>query len=96
MTNTIMSVQVIPTAPEGIHPYDYVDQAIEIIQASGLKYEVHALETTLEGELQAVLRLIERLNLELVEKGALSVMLQVRTVYKPNGITSDEILHKYQ
>jgi len=96
MTNTIMSVQVIPTVPGGAHPYDYVDMAIEIIKASGLKYEVHALETTIEGELTTVIALLEKLNKELIERGALSVMMQIKTVHQPKGITSAEIVKKYR
>ena len=29
----------------------YVDEAIKIIVESGIKYEVHPLETTMEGDL---------------------------------------------
>lgn len=96
MSNTLMSVQVIPKVKEGVHPYDYVDMAIEVIAASGLKYEVHALETTIEGELSEVFALLEKLNTELVERGALSVMLQIKTAHHPTGITAAEIVDKYR
>ncbi len=96
MSNTLMSVQVIPKAPEGEHPYDYVDMAIEIISTSGLNYEVHALETTIEGELPEVFALLEKLNTELTARGAESVMLQIKTAYHPTGITAAGILGKYR
>ena len=32
----------------------YVDEAIKIIIESGLKYEVHPLETTIEGDLNSI------------------------------------------
>lgn len=96
MSNTLMSVQVIPKAPEGEHPYDYVDMAIEMIAASGLKYEVHALETTIEGELSEVFTLVEKLNTKLTARGAVSVMLQIKTAYHPTGITTDELVGKYR
>lgn len=96
MSNTLMSVQVIPKVPEGVHPYDYVDLAIGIIKESGLAYEVHALETTIEGELSEVFALLEKLNTELTARGALSVMLQIKTAYHPTGITANEVVKKYK
>jgi len=42
-----VGVQVLPLV-EDVYPI--VDKAIEAIQASGVKYEVGPLETTLEGD----------------------------------------------
>ena len=42
-----VSVQVLPLVEDA---YPIVDKAIEAIQASGVKYEVGPLETTLEGD----------------------------------------------
>lgn len=96
MSNTLMSVQVIPKVPEGEHPYDYVDIAIEMIAASGLKYEVNVLDTTIEGELSELFALIEKINTELTARGAVSVMLQIKTAYHPTGITSESLVGKYR
>lgn len=95
MSNAIMSIQVIPTVKAEEHPYDYVDLAIACIAESGLAYEVHALDTTVEGELSQLLPLLNTINQRLVKKGAISVMLQVKTFYKPIGIQSAELLEKY-
>ena len=35
-------------------------QRIAVIDASGVKYEVHPLETTMEGELSTLLQIIEK------------------------------------
>jgi uncharacterized protein YqgV (UPF0045/DUF77 family) len=42
-----VGVQVLPLVEDVYH---VVDKAIEVIQASGVKYEVGPLETTLEGD----------------------------------------------
>ena len=51
-----VSVQVLPLHPD---PYPIVDRAIAAIQASGVKYEVGPLETTLEGELDELLEIVK-------------------------------------
>ena len=43
-----VAVQVLPMVPE---LYPVVDRAIQVIQASGVKYEVGPMETTMEGPL---------------------------------------------
>jgi uncharacterized protein YqgV (UPF0045/DUF77 family) len=47
----IAEIQVAPS-PAGTaeNPHAYVEAAIAVIQASGLRYEVGALGTTLEGD----------------------------------------------
>ena len=42
MASTLLSIQVIPKTPNGENSYPYVDRAIEVIQQSGLKYQVNA------------------------------------------------------
>ena len=42
-----VSVQVLPLVED---VYGVVDKAIEVIQASGFKYEVGPMETTIEGD----------------------------------------------
>ena len=47
----IAEIQVAPSPPgTPDDPHAYVDAAIAVIQASGLRYEVGALGTTLEGD----------------------------------------------
>ena len=59
MANSLVSVQIIPkTKGEDVIPY--VDAAIKIIDESGVKYEVHPLETTMEGELSEMMKLFKK------------------------------------
>ncbi len=47
----IAEIQVAPSPPgTPDDPHAYVEAAIRVIEASGLRYEVGALGTTLEGE----------------------------------------------
>lgn len=55
------SVQVVPLT-EAEKAYSIIDQAIALIQQSGLKYTVGALATDIEGEYEAVQQLITRIN----------------------------------
>ena len=51
----IAEIQVAPSPPgTDDNPHAYVEAAIEVIQRSGLRSEVGALGTTLEGEADAV------------------------------------------
>jgi uncharacterized protein YqgV (UPF0045/DUF77 family) len=47
----IAEIQVAPTPPgTADDPHAYVEAAIAVVQASGLRYEVGPLGTTIEGE----------------------------------------------
>ncbi|SNR29994.1 thiamine-binding protein [Blastococcus mobilis] len=51
----IAEIQVAPSPPgTADDPHAYVEAAIAVLQASGLRYEVGALGTTLEGEADEV------------------------------------------
>ncbi|WP_204189752.1 thiamine-binding protein [Mammaliicoccus sciuri] len=95
MTNTLMSIQIIPEHQQtGVIPL--VDEAISIINQSGLKYEVHPLETTIEGDLNACLILIEQINERMVELECDSIISQIKFYHVPEGITMDTLTDKYK
>ena len=96
MANSLVSVQIIPKTPNGENVIPYVDRAIEIIKQSGVKYQVNPLETTMEGDMGELLRVIERMNEEMVEMGCVSVISQVKICYKPSGITMNELTEKHR
>ncbi|MCG7408108.1 thiamine-binding protein [Paenibacillus sp. ACRRX] len=96
MANSLVSIQIIPKTPNGENVIPYVDRAIEIIQQSGVKHQVNALDTTMEGELSELLRVIERMNEAMIEFGSPSVISQVKILYTPSGITMDTLTEKYR
>lgn len=96
MANSLVSVQIIPKTknPEDVIPF--VDAAIAVIDASGVKYEVHPLETTMEGELSELLSIIEKMNEKMIELGSPNVITQVKILYQPSGITMGTLTEKYR
>ena len=55
MSVVIAEIQVAPSPPgTDENPHAHVEAAIAVIQASGLRYEVGALGTTLEGDADQV------------------------------------------
>ena len=54
-----VSLQVIPSVSEE-RIYPVVDKVIEYIASTGVKYEVGAMETTMEGELDDLLEIVKK------------------------------------
>ena len=67
MIDTLMSIQIIPKTPKNEDVIPYVDEAIKIIDQSGLHYRVGPLETTVQGDMNECLILIQKLNQRMVE-----------------------------
>jgi uncharacterized protein (TIGR00106 family) len=89
------SVQIVPIVLDK-HPYEWVDEAIAIIQQSGLKYEVTPFATVLEGTYDEVMNLLHNINETLYKKGCAewisSVQLQIRS---QGDVTGEEKTKKF-
>lgn len=96
MANALVSIQIIPKTKNGENVIPYVDEAISIIHASGVKYEVHPLETTMEGELDKLFAVISEMNEKMIEMGCSNVISQVKILYQPSGITMNTLTEKYR
>ncbi|WFR63356.1 MTH1187 family thiamine-binding protein [Paenibacillus amylolyticus] len=96
MASTLLSIQVIPKTPNGENSYSYVDRAIEVIQQSGLKYQVNALDTTMEGELEELLEVVRKMHEVLVEAGSPSIISQIKIAHSPTGFSMDTLTEKYR
>ncbi|MEN9697726.1 MAG: hypothetical protein RLZ56_1147 [Bacteroidota bacterium] len=55
------TIQILPLAQDK-HPYEWVDDAIEVIMASGIKYEVRPFSTELEGSYSEIIQLFNDVN----------------------------------
>jgi len=96
MANALLSIQILPSTPGGESVIPYVDRAIDIIKASGLPYRVSPLETTIEGDMAELLAIVTEMNLAMIDKGAKSVISQIKLLYNPNdGASMDRLLEKY-
>lgn len=95
MANTLMSIQIIPKTPMGEDVIPYVDDAIKVIEESGLKYFVSPLETTIEGDMKDLLPLIEQMNYKMMALGCTSIISQVK-FYHAKEASMDALTEKYR
>ncbi|QHE53366.1 thiamine-binding protein [Pontibacillus sp. HMF3514] len=96
MANSLVSIQILPKTPNGDNVIPYVDEAISVIKEAGVKYEVHPLETTMEGELSELFSVIEKMNDKMVQMGCSNVISQVKVLYQPSGASMDQLTEKYR
>ncbi len=94
MSHTVnVSIQVLPFHPD---PYPIVDKAIATIQASGVKYEVGPLETTMEGELDELLEVVKATHRACFVEGVDKVVTFVKIADAVDGTTIEEKVSKYR
>ncbi|OXS56385.1 uncharacterized protein (TIGR00106 family) [Bacillus sp. V-88] len=96
MGNALVSIQIIPKTKNGEDVIPYVDEAIAIIEKSGVRYEVHPLETTMEGDLSQLFKVIEQMNERMIEIGSKNVISQIKVLYQPEGIEMNDLTEKYK
>lgn len=90
-----VSLQVLPSVPEE-DIYPVVDKVIEMIQQSGVKYVVGPMETTMEGEFDTLMEIVRKAQTVCCEAGAKRVISVVKIDYRPEGVTIEEKIGKYQ
>jgi len=95
MANTLISVQIIPKTKKLEDVIPFVDEAIAIIDASGVKYKVQPLETTMEGELTELLVIVKKMNEKMIELGSVNVITQMKILYQPSGVNMETLTKKY-
>lgn len=92
-----MDIQILPTVDGGEkEKYAVIDAVIEHIISTGLKYEVGALGTTIEGEFSSLLDILKKSQEICFEKGAERVCTIAKFDYKKEGITIEEKVGKYR
>ncbi|GIN39837.1 MULTISPECIES: thiamine-binding protein [Heyndrickxia] len=96
MANALLSIQIIPKTKNGENVIPYVDEAISIIDRSGVKYQVNPLETTMEGDLTELFAIVEKMNQRMIELGSPNVISQIKVLYQPNGASMDQLTEKYR
>ncbi|MCM3597901.1 MTH1187 family thiamine-binding protein [Metabacillus idriensis] len=96
MSSVNLAFQVLPKSSEG-NTYEIVDKAIEVVHQSGVKYEVGAMETVMEGELDELIEIVKQAQDACISAGATEVMTHMKIHYRPKeGVTMDEKLKKYR
>ena len=89
-----VGVQVLPLTEDAL---PIVDRAIAAIAASGLRYEVGPLETTIEGPFDAALDAAKAAHLACLESGVQHVVTVIKIADGAAGAhTIDEKTAKYR
>jgi uncharacterized protein (TIGR00106 family) len=90
------SIQIVPIVQDK-HPYEWVDEAIVIIQRSGVKYDVGPFATVLEGTYDEVMKVIHDVNEYLYSKGCNEWISNVQIQIRSKGdITGEEKTEKFK
>lgn len=90
------SIQVVPVVQDR-HPYEWVDEAIDVIKKSGVTFEVGPFATVVEGKYDEVLRVINNINEYLYSHSCSEWILNVQLQIRSNGdITGDEKTAKHK
>ena len=95
MPNVNVSLQILPMVKEE-RIYEIVDKVIKYIDKSGVKYEVGAMETTLEGDYDKLMDIVKESQQICVREGVPRIVSIVKIDYKPEGVTIDEKVKKYR
>ena len=95
----IAEIQVIPR-PAGTanDRYKHVDAAIAVIQASGLRYEVHGMGTVIEGPADKVWPLLQAVHQATLESGSertLSI-IKVSGSSQAGGPRVEDLVRKFR
>lgn len=90
------SLQVLPVVNDK-HPYIWVDEAIAVIQQSGIRYEVGPFATVVEGTYDEVTSVIHAVNEYLCREGCQEWILNVQWQIRSNAdITAGEKTEKFR
>lgn len=97
MYNSSISFQILPKAKTDKKMIKIIDQVIKMVQKSGVNYQVGPMETTMEGDLEPLFKIVERAQYLCIKSGAESVFTNVKIIYNPKGVmTIEEKVKKYQ
>jgi uncharacterized protein (TIGR00106 family) len=90
------SIQIVPIVQDK-HPYEWVDEAIAVIQQSGIKHEIGPFATVLEGTYDEVMKVINKVNEYLQQKGCAEWISNVQVQLRSDrDITADEKTEKFK
>ena len=78
------------------HMRPFIDAAVAEVKKSGLKYEVEALSTTVEGEMDQVLDVVRRAHESVRRLGASRVVTEVRIDDRGDGISIEREVGGYR
>lgn len=97
--NASVAIQVLPSVNDDEELCRIVDEVIDYIKSTGLRYEVGPFETTIEGEsYDQLMDIVKECQHVAIRAGAPKVAAYVKVVYEPDGdiLTIDKKIGKYK
>lgn len=91
-----VAMQILPQSKTK-EAYDLVDDAIQVIQESGMKYQVCPFETVLEGPYDEIMNVVKKVQETCFNKGAEELMVYIKIqIRKDSKVTIDDKMKKYK
>ena len=89
-----LSLQVIPINQENAYPI--IDEALSLIKASGIKHIVGPFSTSLEGELDVLMNLVDQVRKVCLKAGANELILNIQIhLHKDKDATFEDKIEKW-
>lgn len=74
-----VAIQLLPLNTTNLaETLQYVDHAIELIQKSGLKYQVCPFETVIEGDYDTIMQLVKNIQIHVFERGLKHLIVNMK------------------
>jgi uncharacterized protein YqgV (UPF0045/DUF77 family) len=81
-----IAFQILPTATSHEKKIAIIDKVIAVVKKSGVTYEVGPMETTMEGDLDTLLAIVQKSQEVAVKSGATQVFTNVKILHNPKGV----------
>lgn len=89
------SIQILPIVQDK-HPYEWVDEAISVIQQSGIEYKIGPFATVVEGYYEEVMNVVSSVNERLIRYRCAEWIASVQFNIRSNSdITANEKVSKF-
>lgn len=89
----VAEFSIIPITDEQLTPF--INAAVDVVKKSGLKYEVDAMSTTVEGDLNQILQVVQKAHMAVKSMGADRVLTEIR-IDDRVGVTLEEEVKEYR
>ena len=92
-----VAIQVLPKASTDDETVRIVDEVIDYIKSTGLKYYVGPCETTIEGDYEQLMEIVKNCQYIAIKAGCPKVTSYVKIGYAPEGgvLTIDQKIAKH-
>jgi len=96
MNKVNIAIQVLPKSKNN-DEYNIIDNAIECIQKSGLKYKVCPFETVIEGEYDKIIKLVQNIKETCFSTGAYELIMNLKIhARRGKDVLINEKMNKYE